>query len=117
AQMVHGLALVLQDQGKLADAEVEFRRALAGFTETLGDRHVDTAHVHCELGCMMRDEGRFAEAEKELLKAADVLGKDPAGKTAAYKNCSNALAKLYEAWDAAEPAQGHAERVAQWREK
>ncbi|MGB4967342.1 MAG: tetratricopeptide repeat protein, partial [Candidatus Saccharimonadales bacterium] len=57
------LASVLQDQGKLAEAEELYRRALAITEKVSGPVHADTSTSLDNLASVLQDQGKFAEAE------------------------------------------------------
>ena len=57
------LAMLLQQQGKLAEAEPLCRETLQVQRETLGDRHQDTLTSANNLAMLLRDQGKLVEAE------------------------------------------------------
>jgi eukaryotic-like serine/threonine-protein kinase len=72
------LALVLHDEGKLAEAESFGRESLALHERVLGEDHPGTLHSRNALALTLRDEGRYAEADKlfreNVEASARVLG-------------------------------------------
>jgi len=63
ASILNGLAVLLQAQGKLAEAEPLYRRALAIHEKVLGAEHPDTASSLNNLANLLQDQGKLAEAE------------------------------------------------------
>ena len=55
---VNNLGSLLQDQGKLAEAEPFFRRALEGRERTLGRDHPDTLASVNNLGSLLKAQGK-----------------------------------------------------------
>ena len=84
---------VLQNQGKLAEAEPLFRRALEGFEQQLGAQHPDTLISVNNLAQLLKAQGKLAEAEplfrryagSREMAAARCLG---CGAERALKTCS-----------------------------
>ena len=59
----HNLGDLYRDQGKLAEAEVMYRRALAGYEKALGPEHRWTLRTVRNLGILRSEQGKLAEAE------------------------------------------------------
>ena len=70
-----------------------------------------------DYGACLTRLGRYDEAETALLEAHQTLtaALGPAHRTT-IKSVRH-LMVLYEAWDAAEPDKGYAEKAAEWRAK
>lgn len=62
---------LLQNKGKLADAEPHLRTALDGRRRVLGESHVDTIDAINNLGLLLHLQGRFDEAGPLYLEALD----------------------------------------------
>ena len=60
---INNMALLLKDQGKLAEAEGLCREALTGSRETLGNKHPETLISINNLAALLLDMGKMAEAE------------------------------------------------------
>jgi tetratricopeptide (TPR) repeat protein len=75
---IHGLGcLYYMDQGKLADAEKMYERALQGKEEVFGPNHPSTLATINNLGLLYTDLGKLPEAERLLeraLQGCDALG-------------------------------------------
>lgn len=52
------------DQGKLAEAEKMYQRALQGYEKALGLEHTSTLAAVNNLGLFYADQGKLDEAEK-----------------------------------------------------
>ncbi|KAH6725029.1 hypothetical protein BKA61DRAFT_665703 [Leptodontidium sp. MPI-SDFR-AT-0119] len=76
----HNLGDLFTNQGKLAEAEKMYVRALQGCEEVLGPDHTSTLDTVNNLGLLYVDQGKLAEAEKMYLRALqgkeEVLGPD-----------------------------------------
>ncbi|TVY12481.1 Nephrocystin-3, partial [Lachnellula arida] len=59
----HNLGNLYADQGKLAEAEAMYNRALQGNEEALGPNHTSTLDTVHNLGTLYKDQGKLAEAE------------------------------------------------------
>jgi len=70
--------VVYSEQGKLAEAEAMFTRALQGCEEALGPNHTSTLYTVCNLGNLYRLQDKLAEAEIMIRRALkgfeDTLG-------------------------------------------
>src|SRR5437016_515011 len=72
----HNLGRLYSDQGKLAEAEKMYIRALKGSEEALGPDHASTLDTVNNLGNLYKDQGKLAEAEKMYIRA--LKGKEEA---------------------------------------
>ncbi|MEZ6235439.1 MAG: tetratricopeptide repeat protein [Phycisphaerales bacterium] len=92
----------------MEDAVVRYERVFGPDNFTLGIMR----NMH---GSALVAAGRFAEAEAALLETERIYntaqGVPDRTKQINHRN----LAELYEAWEAAEPGQGYAEKAATWR--
>ncbi|KIM94424.1 hypothetical protein OIDMADRAFT_60751 [Oidiodendron maius Zn] len=67
----HNLGLLYRDQGKLAEAEEMYKRALQGREKAFGPEHILTLDtVNC-LGILYLDQDKLADAEEMLLRALE----------------------------------------------
>jgi tetratricopeptide (TPR) repeat protein len=57
------LGLLWSDQGKLAEAEAMYTRALQGYEEALGPKHISTLHTVNNLGLLYANQNKLAQAE------------------------------------------------------
>ncbi|KAK5215258.1 hypothetical protein LTR72_011670 [Exophiala xenobiotica] len=65
----YNLGNLYKDQGKLAEAEKMYIRALQGREEALGPDHTSTLSTVNNLGNLYKDQGKLAEAEKMYIRA------------------------------------------------
>jgi Tfp pilus assembly protein PilF len=66
---VNNLGCLYANQGKPAEAEQMFKRALQGKEKALGTEHSSTLDTVNNLGNLYRDQGKLAEAEKMFQRA------------------------------------------------
>ncbi|MCJ1281457.1 hypothetical protein MMC26_000776, partial [Xylographa opegraphella] len=66
---LNSLGMLYADQGKLAKAEVMYTRALQGYKEALGPKHISTLSTVNNLGNLYKDQGKLAEAEAMYTRA------------------------------------------------
>jgi tetratricopeptide (TPR) repeat protein len=57
------LAALYDNQGRYAEAEPLFKRALAVLEKALGPNHPEVAAVRHNLAALYKDQGRYADAE------------------------------------------------------
>jgi tetratricopeptide (TPR) repeat protein len=88
--------LLYRDQGRYAEAEPLYRRALALREQALGPTHPDVATSLNSLGLLYHDQGRYAEAEP-LYQRAIALREQALGPThPTVAQSLNGLAVLYQ---------------------
>ena len=61
---VNKLGILYKDQGKLAEAEKMYERALEGYEKAWGPEHTSTLRAVNNLGLLYANQGKMAEAEK-----------------------------------------------------
>ncbi|KAI9854152.1 MAG: hypothetical protein M1813_001359, partial [Trichoglossum hirsutum] len=66
---LHNLGSLYSDQGKLAEAEAMYQRALAGYEKALGPEHTSTLSTVNNLGSLYKKQGKLAEAEAMYQRA------------------------------------------------
>ncbi|KAL9084626.1 MAG: hypothetical protein Q9165_007981 [Trypethelium subeluteriae] len=66
---LHSLGNLYADQGKLAEAEKMYMRALQGYEEALGPKHTLTLDTVNNLGVLYAKQGKLAEAEEMYMRA------------------------------------------------
>jgi tetratricopeptide (TPR) repeat protein len=76
AWLCHKLGYLYASQGKLAEAEQMYQRALLGTEKALGAEHISTLDTVNNLGNLYRDQGKLAEAEQMYRRA--LLGTEKA---------------------------------------
>ena len=62
---LYSLGMLFHDQGKLAEAEAMYIRALQGNEEALGPKHTSTLDTVNNLGNLYKNQGRLAEADRK----------------------------------------------------
>jgi tetratricopeptide (TPR) repeat protein len=67
--VLHKLGNLYADQGKLAEAEAMYTRALQGKEEALGLKHTSTLDTVNNLGNLYKNQGKLAEAEAMYIRA------------------------------------------------
>jgi tRNA A-37 threonylcarbamoyl transferase component Bud32 len=90
-------ALLLMDLGRLSDAEALLRDAVAGAEAALPKGHRFTALFRRNLGDCLTRQGRYREAEGELLGALAMLNSAQASARE-RGGVALRLARLFEAW-------------------
>ena len=110
------LARALLMQSKAAEATALLapaEKAVVGLTPT---QYVDLrAEYRLCLGVSMSGVGRFAAGEEQLQESLRQASATPNVRAGLQREILEALADLSDAWDRAEPGQGHAEAGAAWR--
>ncbi|KAI9773494.1 MAG: hypothetical protein M1839_002076 [Geoglossum umbratile] len=76
ADECHGLGLLYADQGKPAEAEQMYQRALQGKEKAWGPEHMSTLDTVNNLGNLYADQGKLVEAEQMYQRA--LQGKEKA---------------------------------------
>ena len=66
---LHMLGILYANQGKLAEAEAMYSRALQGREEALGPKHTSTLETVNNLGALYASQGKLAEAEAMYSRA------------------------------------------------
>jgi tetratricopeptide (TPR) repeat protein len=91
------LANTLRNQGKLAEAETEFRTVLDSRLRVLGPDHPDTLASRNNLATVLAQQGKLAEAEaafREALAGQElILGPDHPDTLASRNNLASILAE------------------------
>ncbi len=72
AQSLNNLAALHENQGRYAEAEPLYKRALAIQEETLGPDHPHVAILLSNLAVLYRNQGRYAEAIKAIRRASTI---------------------------------------------
>ena len=102
----NNLAVLLEDQGKLNEAEPLFRESLEGSRRTLGDTHPSTLTSINNLGSLLLAQGKLSEAELLLREALEVkrrtLGDTHPSTLASINNLASLL-QAHGKLDEAEP--------------
>jgi tetratricopeptide (TPR) repeat protein/tRNA A-37 threonylcarbamoyl transferase component Bud32 len=113
----HALGLALRGQKRFPEAEPYLREAAESRAKAMAPGHPKLLSSVCAHAGVLADLGRFGEAEAELL-ACERSMRSPDGE--APPGCrvvAGALARLYEAWQEADPGGGREAQAAAWRAK
>ena len=62
----HQLGLLYCDQGKLAEAEQMYERALQGYEKAWGPEHTSTLDTVNNLAILYKNQGKLVEAEQMI---------------------------------------------------
>jgi tetratricopeptide (TPR) repeat protein len=99
----HNLGDLYFDQGKLAEAEAMYLRALEGKEKALGPDHTSTLSTVNNLGILYSDQSKLAEAEKMYIRALqgyeDALGLELASSYLPALNTMFAFGDLFSQTD------------------
>ena len=93
----NGLGLALYDQGRYAEAEPLYKRALAIAEKALGPDHPDVASCLNNLAILYKAQGRYAEAEPLYKRALAIREKALGPDHPSLAQSLNNLALLYDA--------------------
>ena len=94
-EAIHLLGLLYQNQGKLAQAEKMYRRALEGKEKAWGPEHTITLITVNNLGNLYIDQGKITEAEKMYQRALEGKEKAWGPEHISTLNIVNNLGILY----------------------
>jgi CHAT domain-containing protein/Tfp pilus assembly protein PilF len=97
AVVLNNLAAVYESQGKYAEAESNYRRALAIKEKAVGKNHVDLASTLNNLGNVNQELGRLADAEAFYSRAIAIREKAQGREHPALAQTLNNLASLLSA--------------------
>jgi len=103
--------------GRPVEAEAALRETLENRLPFLGPTHPAIGHIQLNIGLVLTAQGKFAEAEPLLLAAEEILAASPDFEFANARNARGHLSKLYEQWNAADPAEDRAAKAAAWRKR
>ncbi len=115
AAVMCGLGSVLTDLGKADEAEPMLREAMGILDNSLPKGDWQRAQAKSLLGGAILGQGKFAEAEPFLLEGSVALMDNPGVSADRRQRAIERVIRLYEAWDAAEPGAGRAEKATEWR--
>jgi tetratricopeptide (TPR) repeat protein len=65
----HNLGFLYASQGKLAEAEQMYQRALRGYEKARGPEHTSTLDTVNNLGNLYKNQGKLADAEQMYQRA------------------------------------------------
>ncbi|KAK3942068.1 hypothetical protein QBC46DRAFT_84908 [Diplogelasinospora grovesii] len=99
------LALAIQGQGRLEEAEKIFTQVLETSKKTLGEEHLITLNTMDDLAHMYGKGGRFEEAEKLLIQVVETSKKTFGEEHLITLNTMDDLAHMYQGQDRFEEAE------------
>lgn len=119
AASLQAIGDVLIQMGRASEAEPLLREAVEISNTKLPKEHIDVIINEATLGECLTALGKYVEAEALLSRCiANVDKIQEQYHRNLYTNAITvALAKLYEAWDVAEPSKGYREKAEHWRER
>ena len=71
------LGQILRDRGKLAEAEAQYREAVAIGTKEVGPNFLDLPIYLTQLARILAEQGKFAEAREAAQQGVDVCKRHP----------------------------------------
>ena len=89
------IGYLYSDQGKLAEVEQMFMRALKGKEKTLGVEHTSTLDIVNNLGNLYRNQGKLVEAEQMYMRALEGYEKAWGANHTSTLSIVNNLGALY----------------------
>ncbi len=111
------LSSIAARKGSYEEAERLARETVGIFEASLPADHMKVLTSKIGLGVCLSLRGNFIEAERILLAGwAAIEGRQDISDDW-KRSTPGYLVRLYDAWDAAEPGTGKAEKAAQWRAK
>ncbi|KAL0939237.1 NB-ARC and TPR domain protein [Colletotrichum truncatum] len=117
ARAMHVLGDLNESQGRFAEAEAMYERALQGREKALGPDHTSTLTTVNNLGILYKAQGRLAEAEAMYKRALQGKEKALGPDHTSTLNTVNNLGLLYEAQGRLAEAEAMYERALQGYEK
>jgi CHAT domain-containing protein/tetratricopeptide (TPR) repeat protein len=96
ATVLNNQALVYQSLGQMDRAEGIFQKIRTLDSASIGISHPDYAITLSNLGQVLCDGGKYAQAEKVTLEALEIQKKNNEGNTVSYARKLNNLARIYQ---------------------
>jgi tetratricopeptide (TPR) repeat protein len=109
------LGMVLLQCGEPTEAESLIRESLEHRMKLLPEDHWLIGNSMSLLGEALFGQGRFEDAEALLVEGYEKLRKDAAALEDRRYDALERIVRFYEEWNATDPEQGHAEKVAEYR--
>jgi eukaryotic-like serine/threonine-protein kinase len=110
-------ATLVDEQGRLEDAERLFGLEVLEARRRIEPDNLILSIILLGHGDCQRKLGKFTGAELALLESRQIAESKRGIDDAHTRRVAQALVRLYEAWDEAEPGKGHAESAATWRNR
>lgn len=97
---------IFHDQGKFAEAEIQYKKALAMNLDSVGHWHPETAAIHNSLGTLFQDVGNLTAAGEHFRECLDIqlntFGGDNPEVASTYNNIATTLFQQGHPKEAAE---------------
>ena len=103
--LMTNLAQMLQDQGKLKESEIFYRRSLKAAVRLFGANHEDTLDSMDGLASVLHDQGNLVEAEKLLRRSLKRYEEIQGPKGEGTLEAAGALANLFSDRDMLDEAE------------
>jgi hypothetical protein len=106
-------------KGQTSEAETLIQECLDLRRKQFPPGHYRIAQAESLLGACRVGQLRFEEAEPLLVRSTAIISEQPSTRSSSQAKVESLqrVIDLYDAWDAAEPGKGYAERAAEWRAK
>ncbi len=111
---IDGLAGMLEAEARWNEAEPLRRHAASSLAEINSRGGIELVTARLQLGRVLLELGRLAEAEKELIAAHESTATGGPGMDDAEQRCARLLVQLYNTWDMTDPGNGHAAQRELW---
>ncbi|OWY70805.1 hypothetical protein B7486_14475 [cyanobacterium TDX16] len=111
---IDGFAGMLEAEARWNEAEPLRRHAASSLAETKSRSGIELVTARLQLGRVLLELGRLAEAEKELIAAHESTATGGPGMDDAEQRCARLLVQLYNTWDMTDPGNGHAAQRELW---
>ena len=112
-----GLAEVLVSKGEALEAVPLLNEALKIRKDALPENHWLIAYAQSVRGECLAALGRYDEAEPLIVESYERVALAQGEKGFESVRVLRRIVRLYEAWDAAAPGEGHDAQAAAWRDR
>ncbi|MBX3380149.1 MAG: serine/threonine protein kinase [Phycisphaeraceae bacterium] len=108
------LGAQLRSRDRCAEALPYLERAIRGSRKMLPPDHEGTGFALGWYASCLSSLGRFAEAEPAMLEGRAIVAKKMGETNEITIQMTKDIVKLYQDWEKADPAAGHAAKAAEW---
>ncbi|MHC5114710.1 MAG: tetratricopeptide repeat protein [Planctomycetota bacterium] len=112
-----GVASCLESLGRSEEALPRYEEAIHVYRRLLPPGHSEALRPQIGMARTLVSLGRYADAEPLLLDAAEHCARSDASRWWHERTVIEESARLYAAWHAAAPDEGHDTKAAEWRAK